>query len=82
MPELAIGADAAQLLHVVGWPDSRQAVLIVGHQPTLGRVASLLLLGEEQDLSMRKAAVWWITNRIRDDEFRPSLRAATCPEYL
>ena len=82
VPELAIGADAAQLLHIAGWPDSRQAVLIVGHQPTLGRVASLLLLGEEQDLSMRKAAVWWITNRIREDEFRPSLRAAICPEYL
>ena len=82
VPELAIGADAAQLLHIAGWPDSRNAVLIVGHQPTLGRVASLLLLGEEQELSMRKAAVWWITNRIRDDEFRPSLRAAICPEYL
>ena len=82
VPELAIGADAAQLLHIAGWPDSRHAVLIVGHQPTLGRAASLLLLGEEQELSMRKAAVWWITNRIRDDEFRPSLRAAICPEYL
>ena len=82
VPELAVGADAAQLLHIAGWPDSRNAVLIVGHQPTLGRVASLLLLGEEQELSMRKAAVWWITNRIRADEFRPSLRAAICPEYL
>ena len=82
VPELATGVDAAQLLHIAGWPDSRNAVLIVGHQPTLGRVASLLLLGEEQELSMRKAAVWWITNRLRDDEFRPSLRAAICPEYL
>lgn len=82
VPELAPGADAAQLLHIAGWPDCRHAVLIVGHQPTLGRAASLLLLGEEQELSMRKAAVWWITNRIRDDEFRPSLRAAICPEYL
>lgn len=82
VPELAIGADATQVLHAAGWPDNRQTVLIVGHQPTLGRAASLLLLGEEQDLSMRKAAVWWITNRMRDDEFRPSLRAAVCPEYL
>ena len=82
VPELAVGADAAQLLHIAGWPDSRHAVLIVGHQPTLGRAASLLLLGEEQELSMRKAAVWWITNRMRDEEFRPSLRAAICPEYL
>ncbi|MEO8386071.1 MAG: histidine phosphatase family protein [Betaproteobacteria bacterium] len=82
VPALAVGADATQVLHAAGWPDSRQTVLIVGHQPTLGRAASLLLLGEEQDLSMRKSAVWWITNRKRDDEFRPSLRAAVCPEYL
>lgn len=82
VPELGIGADAAQLLHAAGWPDSRHAVLIVGHQPTLGRVASLLLLGEEHEMSMRKCAIWWITNRIRDEDFRPSLRAAICPEYL
>jgi len=82
VPALAMGADATQVLHAAGWPDNRQTVLIVGHQPTLGRAASLLLLGEEQDLSMRKAAVWWITNRIRDDEFRPSLRTAVCPDYL
>ncbi len=82
VPALAMGADATQVLHAAGWPDNRQTVLIVGHQPTLGRAASLLLLGEEQDLSMRKAAVWWITNRMRDDEFRPSLRAAVCPDYL
>lgn len=82
MPTLAVGADATRVLHAAGWPDNRQTVLIVGHQPTLGRAASLLLLGEEQDLSMRKAAVWWITNRMRDDAFRPSLRAAVCPDYL
>ena len=82
LSDLAPGADAAQLLHAAGWPDSRHAVLIIGHQPALGRAASLLLLGEEQDLSMRKAAVWWISNRARDDEFRPSLRVAICPDYL
>jgi phosphohistidine phosphatase len=82
LPELATGADAAQVLHAAGWPDNRHAVLIIGHQPTLGRAASLLLLGEEQELSMRKGAVWWITNRARDGEIRPSLRAAICPEYL
>ena len=82
LAELAPGADAAQLLLAAGWPDSRHAVLIIGHQPSLGRAASLLLMGEEQELSMRKAAVWWITNRARDDQFRPTLRAAICPDYI
>jgi phosphohistidine phosphatase len=82
VPELVMGADAAQVLLVAGWPNNRKTVLIVGHQPTLGRAASLLLLGEEQELSMRKASIWWITSRVRDDDTRPSLRCAICPEFL
>ena len=86
VPELAPGAPAAQVLITAGWPDSRQPVLVIGHQPTLGQVASLLLFGEEQNLSMRKGAVWWITNRARDDveakNPRLTLRAAVCPDYL
>ena len=80
--ELAPGAQSASLLLAADWPDSRQAVVIVGHQPALGRFASLLLFGIEQDLSMRKGAVWWLTNRSRDDEHKVKLRAAMCPDYL
>ena len=84
--ELAPGAAAAQVLIAAGWPDNRHPVVIVGHQPTLGQVASLLLFGEEQNLSMRKGAAWWITTRSRDDEdlrhSRLTLRAAVCPDYL
>ena len=45
------------------WPDSREPVLVVGHQPTLGAVASFLLSGEEAYWSVRKGAVWWLSNR-------------------
>lgn len=84
--ELGVGAPAAQVLVAAGWPDNRHPVVVVGHQPTLGRVASLLLFGTEQELSMRKGAVWWITNRARKDigdaDSRLTLRAAVCPDYL
>lgn len=84
--ELGPGAVAAQVLIAAGWPDNRHPVLVVGHQPTLGQVASLLLFGEEQNLSIRKGAVWWITNRSREDDdakhSRLMLRAAVCPDYL
>jgi phosphohistidine phosphatase len=84
--ELGPGAPAAQVLIAAGWPDNRRPVLVVGHQPTLGQVASLLLFGAEQDLSIRKGAVWWITNRSREDDeakhSRLMLRAAVCPDYL
>ena len=86
VPELGPGAPAAQVLIAAGWPDNRHPVLIIGHQPALGQVASLLLFGEEQNLSIRKGSVWWITNRSREDDdanhSRLMLRAAVCPDYL
>ena len=84
--ELGSGAPAAQILIAAAWPNNRHPVVIVGHQPSLGQVASLLMFGEEQNLSIRKGGIWWITNRSRDDADvsnpRLTLRAAICPEYL
>ena len=64
--DLAPGASVAAVLAAANWPDSRESVLIVGHQPTLGEVASLLLAGEEAGWSIKKGGVWWLTDRDRD----------------
>lgn len=80
--ELAPGAQAAGHLAAADWPDNRHPVVLVGHQPALGRLAALLMFGEEQELSMRKGSVWWLTNRSREDGHKVVLRAAVCPEYL
>jgi phosphohistidine phosphatase len=74
-PGLGIGASASEVLTAAGWPDHRGAVLIVGHQPTLGRVAAKLLAGEEADWSIRKGAIWWFSSRERDGERQTLLRA-------
>jgi phosphohistidine phosphatase len=63
---LAPGASAEALLRAAGWPDAREPVLVVGHQPTLGEAAASVLAGEERPWSVRKAAVWWLSNRVRD----------------
>jgi phosphohistidine phosphatase len=76
------GASYASILAVSGWPDSREAVLIVGHQPTLGHVASFLLAGEAVDWAIKKAAVWWFSNRVREADQRTALRAVISPDYL
>ncbi len=34
-------------------------VLLVGHQPMLGRLAAWLMTGETKDWSFRKGALWW-----------------------
>ena len=72
-----IGPDAcvSELIAASGWPHAKGAVLIVGHQPSLGRLASLLLAGQEADWTIKKGALWWFTNRVRDDETQTVLRA-------
>ena len=82
VPELAPGATVAAILAAAGWPDAREPVLIVGHQPTLGEVAALLLSGEEAPWSVRKGAVWWLSNRVRDGLPSTVLKVVTGPEFV
>ncbi|AXA91467.1 phosphohistidine phosphatase SixA [Massilia sp. YMA4] len=65
--ELVPGAEPEAILQAAGWPNGRETVLIVGHQPTLGQVASLLLTGEPLDIEMKKASAWWFTQRDADE---------------
>lgn len=74
VPALAPDCGVADLIGATGWPDASGAVLIVGHQPGLGRLASLLLAGVEADWTIKKGALWWFTNRVRDDETQTVLR--------
>ena len=64
------GCSVADLLAATGWPDASGAVLVVGHQPALGRMASLLLAGSEADWTIKKGALWWFSNRVRSGERR------------
>ena len=74
-PALAPDASAAQILNAVRWPDSREPVLIVGHQPTLGRVAAMLITGMEQDWTIRKGSVCWIAQKAADETEATYLKA-------
>jgi phosphohistidine phosphatase len=81
-PELAPDKSAEDLLRAANWPDSREPVLIVGHQPTLGLVASQLICGHPQEWSLRKSNVWWIAQRERGDITTTYLKAVIAPELL
>jgi phosphohistidine phosphatase len=80
--ELAPGASAQAVLDVARWPEANGAVLIVGHQPTLGLAAAQALIGVAQPWSIKKASVWWIRHRPRDDEDRVVLQAVQSPDCL
>ena len=58
--ELAPGASVESVLVAANWPEAREPVLIVGHQPTLGGVAAFLVAGEAANWPVKKGAVWWL----------------------
>jgi phosphohistidine phosphatase len=71
---LSTDASVADLIAATEWPTAGGAVLVVGHQPTLGRLAALLLSGQEAEWTVKKGAVWWINNRSRDGRIQHTLR--------
>lgn len=82
LKEIGVGASVPALLTAAGWPDAKGAVLVVGHQPTLGEVAALLLGGHDDAWSIKKGAVWWFSSRVRQDETQVVLRAVMAPDLL
>lgn len=80
MPDLGPEHDCADLLAAIGWPDLAGTVIVVGHQPTLGRVAALMMTGREAEWSFKKGAVWWFARRIRGERPEHVLRAMITPE--
>ena len=81
-PALAPGAGAEDVLTAAGWPDAAYPVLVVGHQPTLGQAAMLLLSGHAGDLAIKKGGVWWFQGRERMGQMQVVLRAVAAPDWL
>jgi phosphohistidine phosphatase len=81
-PGLAQDATCASLIEAANWPANREPVLLVGHQPSLGRLAALLVSGVEQDWTIRKGNVWWLAQRERGDVRSTFLRAVMTPDLL
>ncbi len=80
--EIAPGAGYTSVLAAAGWPDAGDTVVLVGHQPTLGETAAMLLSGQELPWSVRKGSIWWLTHRVRHTESQIVLRAVVSPEML
>lgn len=80
--EAGPGTSVAALLGSAGWPDAEGAVVVVGHQPTLGQVAAYLLSDAQESWNIKKGAIWWFSNRTRLGETQTVLRAVLSPEFL
>lgn len=76
------GASVDDVLAAAGWPKASTPVLVVGHQPTLGLVASTLLIGSALPWTVKKAAVWWLRHRPRVDDGEVVLQAVQSADCL
>ena len=93
---LGPGGSVAHLLALARWPERREPVLVVGHQPTLGMAAALLMAGLQGSAeaagepaqhatpawSVRKGAVWWLRHRERGGVAEVVLVSARSPDNL
>jgi phosphohistidine phosphatase len=78
--EIGVGSSARRILQATGWPNAEGTVIVVGHQPTLGQLAALLLSGTELDWDIKKGAVWWF--QTQGGETEPLLRAVLTPRHV
>jgi phosphohistidine phosphatase len=78
-PGIGPGAEPLDVLRLAGWPVAHGAVLVVGHQPTLGLLASRLLVGHERGLEIPRGALWWFEQADPADTRTLLLKAVVTP---
>lgn len=79
-----LGPDAlpSQLLELVQWPVNKLPILVIGHQPTLGRTIAQLLGLQESECPVKKGALWWLRNREREGGAQTVVVTVQSPEVL
>ena len=82
VPALAPGASPRQIVEAAGWPEREGTVVVVGHQPDLGRAAAWLVSGTQGGWSVKKGGLWWIASRTRDEADQVVVRAVVSPDLL
>ena len=72
---LAPGASVAAIVKAA--EKYRGIVIVVGHQPDLGRAAAQLVANAQTEWSVEKGAVWWLAG-----EAPARIKAVIAPELL
>jgi phosphohistidine phosphatase len=76
------GATPEDVLEAAQWPQAKNAVLLVGHQPVLGETIAQLLCLDGGNHAIRKGAVWWLRTRERDGQGQTVVWAVQSPETV
>ncbi|MEC5208332.1 phosphohistidine phosphatase [Vogesella perlucida] len=82
LPALNPDASVEQVLQAVGWPACGKTIVLVGHQPYIGRLAATLLSEQPLLWSVKKGAIWWLNHRERHGIEQIRLKAMMTPAML
>ena len=80
--ELAPGASPQAILSLANWDTTKGAVLIVGHQPSLGTAAAIAMTRKMHYWCVKKGSIWWLASRMRAEEEQAIIRAIITPDLL
>ncbi len=80
--ELSPQGSHEHLLELVQWPNGKNPVVVVAHQPFLGHTVSSLLKLAADDFSIRKGSVWWLRSRMKEEQIQTVLITVQTPEML
>ena len=82
MPALNPDASVEQVLAAIDWPRSGKTIVLVGHQPYIGRLAATLMSEQPLLWSVKKGAIWWLSHRERHGIEQVRLKAMMTPAML
>ncbi|MDC7703636.1 SixA phosphatase family protein [Vogesella indigofera] len=82
MPALNPDASVEQVLAAIDWPRSGKTIVLVGHQPYIGRLAATLMSEQPLLWSVKKGAIWWLSHRERHGIEQIRLKAMMTPAML
>ncbi|MBV8646637.1 histidine phosphatase family protein [Paludibacterium sp.] len=76
------GASLESVLAVIDLYHAVDTVVLVGHQPYLGRLAARLMSGDPQYWNIKKGAIWWLGLRHQAGGDPVRLKAMITPGLL
>lgn len=79
---VGLSATVKGVLAVANWPNVMGVVVIIGHQPTLGEVATLLVSGDPMALSFQPGELKWFSSTDEQGAITSVLRHDIYPEML
>jgi|SRR5687768_6366324 len=80
--EIGPAVSAKAILSAADWPNAKGAVVVVGHQPTLGEVAARLMSCDPMEWNIRKGAVWWFSYKKKEGIAETVLRTSISPDMV